>query len=49
MIWTDWDSYYEGHSMEKVTLPVRLFKLLGVELLVGKMAMCVWLLCACGY
>ena len=32
--------------MEKVTLPVRLFKLLGVELLVGKRAkaiLCVWM------
>ena len=29
-------SFYEGHSMQKVTLPVRIFKLLGVETVVGK-------------
>ncbi|EGE07270.1 purine nucleoside phosphorylase [Trichophyton equinum CBS 127.97] len=27
-------SFYEGHSMQKVTLPVRIFKLLGVETVV---------------
>lgn len=29
-------SFYEGHSMQKATLPVRIFKLLEVETVVGK-------------
>ena len=29
-------SYYEGHSMDRATFPVRVFKLLGVETMIGK-------------
>ena len=29
------DSYYEGHSMQSITFPVRVLKLLGVDTIIG--------------
>lgn len=29
-------SFYEGHAIDHITLPVRIFKLLGVETMIGE-------------
>ena len=29
-------SYYEGHSIQEITFPIRLMKLLGVDSVIGK-------------
>lgn len=31
----DWVSYYEGHSIQSITLPVRILKRLGVDIIIG--------------
>jgi hypothetical protein len=35
-MYVDYASFYEGHSMDKVTFATRVCKLLGVETMIGK-------------